>query len=891
MTRTLSKLVAAGLLAAGVAGWLVLRRDAIFERGLIGRPHETPARVDASAWPDDLTSRPIEAAGIPKSEFAELAEALIPVASDLTVFVVEGESRAPVAGAVCEAALFERTEDLRERGGTIDEIAAGGGGRRASAVTDARGRARFDGAWRTAVVEARTPLYGGRTFCVAGEEDYRIALRDGAEVVVVRADGKPAAVLRLESFAEPDAGDVVGVDAGLTGPSGRLFVARPTDARGARWFVRPEVLGVDLAVEVARGRAEPVVIRLPPLGTLRVKTADPRGAPFREACSACATPKPIGVTGATRGVEETGGSTSLEDGEGRWLYVALNRAFTVTVTSSAKGRSGGVAPVEGPRADGEESVVVVPCGAPALAAVGRAMFDDGTPIARARVVVTPRAAADATEAACFEEAYGEGETDDEGNLHVWTQLPASAPLPAGWSVEMSDLPSGVENDVRFDVAAASRDGTADLGVLVMKRRPVTCAGIVVDVAGNPVPDATVRLTEEIGGKWYAAAQGVIQDVDTPDVDALKPIPQSVRADRNGRFVFPAGDLPDAAARLATVAETADAYSFRPVPFVPGARDLRVVVEPTGSLTGSFLLGPPDARPLVGAPPVSVVVKGPAAADLGAVRPGSDDAFAADVVGTSFTARRLRVGPARVEFRSRFEDRVLQSVDVEVVAGGPGKDPRLQEVDLSASIERAALRVLDARGVGVAGANVEIRRSAGAREDSVSAYDGRVRLWFPRDVDRVVIAANGKRVGRVEAPRGDVDVRLADATPCEVVITLEGAAETTARLDAELVWAGPPEASAPVDGYESHPLNSLLRFEQWSRRQGGTRRTATTPEPGLYLIRVAARRSGARSYAHLWDDASAPRLTIREGATTAETTVRVTAAQIEAALGPSGGAGR
>ncbi|HYC78028.1 MAG TPA: hypothetical protein VEI02_10410, partial [Planctomycetota bacterium] len=514
------------------------------------------------------------------------------------------------------------------------------------------------------------------------------------------------------------------------------------------------------------------------------------------------------------------------DGAATFRYVVPQAALRAVVDTRSTELLDGVAEFAAAAA-GAELAVDVPCGEPALVVAGRVLCDDGAPFGGAAVWIVPSGGVGVRYPG--HRVYGAtATTTDDGTFRTGLSIPR-APLPRSYFVEARHPSVRIPRE-RVVVTGTVVDGVADLGTIVVKRPVILCAGVVVDAQGAPVPFADVsffrleRLPPQIETSTYGK-----------------------RADAAGRFeIAMQPDAPAGPAR-ALGASVAGMCAFDLVPFETGARDLRIVAKPSGELIGSFRfrgLDQASPRPKWSRN-VTVRVTGAAARGLPAYIGSADaDGMNAAVQGGSFTAYHLREGEARVEFRLGDKGRVLLAVENVAVRGGEiVKDPRLQDVDLTAALELVAVSVVDEAGAPVPTAEVHLQDEAGEWSRFEVDTAGRVDAPFAADARDAYVLAPGFGARRLRAIPTPTTVRLQRAAPITVAVRL--ADDTPFEIDGESVGAsihylGPEDASdAAASAFRGHPFNQVAPSPaDLSRAPFDARRLVHLEVwgPGVYEIR-------------------------------------------------------
>jgi len=557
----------------------------------------------------------------------------------------------------------------------------------------------------------------------------------GIAVQVVGQDGRPV----------EDAG--VALECALPGSESRDSVRARTDARGCATLRPPEqvlrmaarfdaqlefavVADVPLldAPRVDLGRtprsAEPVVLRLPPFGSVEVAVHDADGAPTDAAIA-------VALFWRTPGSEEPWDRIGTprahaRGGRARLPIVPLGKELLLRSSGSPGRQAGPDVVVPGPRRDGEVVRAAVRLGAPRTFLVGRVVDERGEPVTRPVAMAVAFLPADAPADFVPERGtltWRRQEIDAEGRFRMAVTGSAAGPdrrpvLLADHAVEGSEVVLAA----RAPLPHALPPGQdVDIGTLVLRpkaeERPL-CSGRVVDGAGKPVDGARVSagFWDRDGGRWVALHR------------------QPVRTDRDGRFTVRTTIAPPEEFWVsATVRDLVPAR----LATHPGAGDLLLVLARGGSL-----------RARIAAPagfPLHLLV-GRIVDPQGRTR--EPDQFAG-----RFGADQLVPGTYEVVVcvaDSRWE--VTRVRGVEVRAGERASDARLGAIDVGGACRVLTLRLVDDARQPVADQRVRIGDASG--DVSVPVQRGKVLAVVPATPSSfTVLLADGRR-GTALAQDGD-----------------------------------------------------------------------------------------------------------------------------------------
>ena len=413
------------------------------------------------------------------------------------------------------------------------------------------------------------------------------------------------------------------------------------------WGVRLRIPGLESQVNEARLHAdsdEPVVLRLPPTGSLIVRSVDTNG-------------KTLLVPGSVT-VQGVGGSKNylteaLVDGVARFPFVAVGSQLEVTLAIPELGvnrkRDCG-----GPAKDGGTRTLNVH--RPASAELtGQLVSPTGEPLADAKVRLS-----------VFDEDYRK--------VH-WAELKTDA--TGAFSAEVR--PELIGNRVRITVvrygsapgvAVAELEdltslspSTTDLGVVHLRKYRRGITGRCVDTKGSPL--AGIELTAQ----------------QLPGFDG-----SGATTNAKGRFSLP-GIFPD----VATINTRKGTDLILPEPHFVGneQHDIELVLIQGGSIDGAIAVSDEMEPGQVTVLAYDESQTSPTGISYSALT-------SCDAKTGAFTLSGLRSGFYRIEFW--LNGVLLGKLDrVEVVVSESSNDPRVELVDLLESTESVHFRIVDSAG--------------------------------------------------------------------------------------------------------------------------------------------------------------------------------------------------
>jgi hypothetical protein len=376
-----------------------------------------------------------------------------------------------------------------------------------------------------------------------------------------------------------------------------------------------------------------------------------------------------------------------------------------------------------PLAPGEVRRLEIVFDAPQPIVVARLVHEDGSPYANTAIEVVVRDRA--------RNMIGGGQrrtkTDADGLVR----------LPQG------ELDLGARRELEFKLSAesfaaqvelpATLPKLLDLGDVVLCLPPLSAAGRVVDTAGIPIRDATVRLRVRLGPTGWTNLDGAV-----------------ARTDAAGHFEL-RSSCDDAEIQLSAEAEGWHDFRYPAIPTLrPGVTDALIVLEAYGGLSGRLLVPPGMAADACAI--YWLREQGPTMRYLAS--PAPDGRFAAQVLPTGPGQLTVDLGPANL----------VTIADLGIVAGETLQDPSFNPLDLSAAFDCVRFAVVNGQGEPLSG---QLRAVAPADDDWAA------RTWSMRfdasgavcprvaGLERVWVTSNGYQHAVVELARALDKVVLED----------------------------------------------------------------------------------------------------------------------------------
>jgi hypothetical protein len=349
-------------------------------------------------------------------------------------------------------------------------------------------------------------------------------------------------------------------------------------------------------------------------------------------------------------------STEVEGGRARFGFVGLGLELEATFDGRPE-RGRASTTLRGPTRPGEEVSVQLICRGPASELLFRALDPGGTPLAERELELSlvRRIGGGSL-------STGESRTTDAGGR---VRIALLEPWSAGSTLTLEltcRVSAGDTLAAELDLSREFPPGTTDLGDVVLAPAPMLVSGRIVDASERPVTGASVRVerayTQGPGAEptWNTALWGNVE--------------------QDGSFVF--REAPPAP-ELRLVVDSSEHLRPAPIPFVPGTRDLEIVLVAGGALAGSIRV--PEGVPA-------------SAFQLRASIPGHGPRTAFVEPDGSFVVRGLPAGSVDCAFLILAGSQELLEVQgVTVVDGETRRDPRLQEVDLAEGVRKLAVGVL------------------------------------------------------------------------------------------------------------------------------------------------------------------------------------------------------
>lgn len=836
--RRLRRPAAALLLIALVAGvacfaWRFV--GAGRAAGLDRRARASDADVAAAS-----DARPAEGARDLAARSAE-ASAAPPTASDVVVeptpdhgvpvVVVARGSGEPQPFALVtriEPPWDDRADarDHRDVGWLLDHV-----GRRFRA--DARGILRIPPSAGRLELYARVGALAGYASLAPGE----VTAKDDAPPK--RIEVEPLADLRVR-VVDPGGSPVVGIPVSVIGDGGGQLLSwvigecestRPdgiAEVRGASVLIDDDVAPGGLLVQVSLPLRVPVNLRLaradlegpprtlvlPATGSVELVLVDEHGG-----VPAIDEPRALLLLRGPRHGSMTKEEQRLQIGSdaevtfrsgrallpfvelGDWIEADLDFGAHGSAFVQAAGPTvaGSTVRVEVPLRPNSETVVIR----------GRAIDADGKAIAERRLVI------DFWMRSLTGSVSGEGgqTTSADGSFEVALNKGWMSPPPVWTSMKLTlgiECPAGgreFQHELELDGEFARHGG--DVGTVALERAPLLASGVVVDESDAPVEHVFVHLVQERAA----------------DPRYRLPWEYSVRSGADGRFTI-VGDPGRGEFGLQVVD---DRYlTPPPLPFEPGATDLRLVVARPAALLAHVLVDP-------GVPPGFV---------MGTIRVPRDADASHDVTEWLCADERgnllfehLPQRPAQVKLWAHgfgSPQQLIARVDgIPLTAGERTIDPRLQAIDLRGRFQAIHLVVVDPDGQPIR--NVVVRPNPDASGDGDANGSSESKELESGVGDVVTTAA----LPPIEVEAAGFRSQRTELTRPETRITLRRGLEVVVELDPSLPAL--PESCFYSISLVSGDFSDGIDSDSARPLAPGSERSFRVEQPGDCAVQLALAR--------------------------------------------------
>lgn len=471
--------------------------------------------------------------------------------------------------------------------------------------------------------------------------------------------------------------------------------------------------------------AAPLELTLPPHGILEVRVLTADGKPW---------PEPALIQALARDAEEVDGrmeneglSGLLREGALRLRPAGLGQPLRVRAIRP-DGTTIGELVCEGPARDGEVLPVNIQEQSGAAHVVGRAMREDGQPLAKTRLSYEIRV----TNFGFSSSDAGQIVTADDGSFQLAIEKP-NLDEGAERIFVLSTAPvNGVQLIAETDLSWSLPPGVTDLGNLLLAQPALLVSGWVVDESGRHLPGVPVQARPQV----YFDKDRFSWDWNANFY---------ARSDEQGAFsIYGNTD----SAKIRVTGQMGEHWCAG-ADVAPGSTDVRVIMNRAGRVAGLILLDP-------GTKAEGFVIQ------LASEMEGDREVthWAALVLADgSFNFTTVPPGVYRVEISPLGAGEPLASFDGLLVrAGEDCPDPRLNPIDL-----RGLLRVIRVRAVDEAGKPLRhfqvIENQADGNFMRYWANEDEVLIPMRAEPSDMQVMHDGYLTVRLEDVKQDAEVRL------------------------------------------------------------------------------------------------------------------------------------
>lgn len=844
--KTKLSLAALCLLLVGLLGWALLAPPGFLSSGTGGGSAAVEPLAAGSGGP-----------ALPAADTEQRAagarQALPPAGPEsgleshldlLEILVVEQATGEPVPGAevlVLRSGQGPCLERYRVQICHAADVEAWMRTHAAHQATDDQGRAWIPrvgwNTWIHAANDGRADLRALEPWDPADRIRLELAAVPGLEVEVVDRAGRPQEGVPLALLM-----DGVPCLTGATGASGRALLpqAHLLAREAAR---RKKGLLLALACPLASPVAEPlpkdafpdrpIRLILPPTGRVTAKVHGLDGRPVEDDALAMLDlgwgladkARAQGPSGNARIGSSPRAYAPVRNGLARFPHVGLGLHLKVGVVKGDLGWAAGEAAATGPGPKflGEEVVFEVGFDSPRTLLAGRAVDQEGRPVANhpmavAWMTMTPdgtlmRQAPPGIFQ--FERFPEQATTDAAGRFRLL--LPERLPeVDRSLSLTARILVGDEWRSVAalIGIAGVVLGQVKDLGDVILAPAPLLAAGRVVDETGAGVPRAMVQVIEDFS--LHSAR---------PDLLTC--------CDGDGRFAI-RGLLDRATLGLQPFKEGETCIDSECTVVSKGTTEIELRIARGGTLAGRLLMDP--GSPVEQLEILLARFKQKGRTITTHLNAGQDGCFRSQVPP----------GIASLRFRVKGEDDPVLAIEgIEILASESCRDPRLEAIDLRSPVRCLRIACRDESGLPIPDARASILRPRPSRPfDGILAMadrEGVVRILTSKIPLDLQLGADGFRPSTLDGVAGDRGVVLKRCLPLRLVLT-EGVGDLVPEPFRLLVLLrGSPPSRAGKD--------ALWSYKPWWEGDGSFsaegEALAAALEPGTWWLewRVVRYREG------------------------------------------------
>ena len=240
----------------------------------------------------------------------------------------------------------------------------------------------------------------------------------------------------------------------------------------------------------------------------------------------------------------------------------------------------------------------------------------------------------------------------------------------------------------------------------------------------------------------------------------------------------------------------------------------------------------------------------------------------------FKAHDLLPGTYSIRFVGKGGEELLAVNDVVVTAGEINRDPRLQDVDVSAFLSSRTVTVVDEADKPIENAEVAATEEGSNRFTTVeTGADGRAVVTSRGKTVEVVVARAGYRAIKLVRVTGDVKATLEKSAPKPVTIRLDDSFTTPPEVETisvTILWLCGPDERPPEKATRGDPRTEYATGHVRRR----SHRARPGPEPGHLRSRalvelgrifspaeVPVEQKGAKATLTVPEDGATPTVTV------------------------------
>ena len=753
-------------------------------------------------------------------------------AAGVTVEVVRRDDGTPAAGAIVSwlsppsKSPLRNLRDLDRRGGPMAILRAHG----------RRFRAGQDGRVVVPFPEGETILFAERE----GEGGLARMVAASGEIQRVEIVADPPLRIRVQ---DGDGHPVAGIPV-VVGPQnvGMVPLSRAeTDSGGDALFEHVRMLGfldeqkafavwlpltllerVERTFQLDALPSDPIVLTLPPCGSVVVTVEEADGSPCERNCRVVLTP-----AGGNPDLSQMFMGEAVEGGRVRFPFVEVGMDLVVEARAESGGKPA-TTTAAGPAAVGEEVRLSVRFSDDETFLVGRILDAEGAPICNepiGRRLTIERSGSSSSSSGRFETdaegRFGFALGDSDWDVDATRTLMLAA--DSAWN--LGDRPRA-EIDLSFDLPA----GRHELGDIRLLDPPILVTGTVLGSGGEPIQGARVvpewrRTYGEPGtesfGEWWEPGYEHRDETDA-----------------KGRFRL-AGRTEEAEFRISA---SADGYIQDEQPlFTPGTREVKIILRRGASLLGSVLL---DEGITAHSVDVSWGVgEEPERWDSSSTSLASDGTFKLD-----------GLAPGQGTFYVHVEGTprpLVEIKDVAVLDGQENRDARLQGIDLRGKLHQIKITVVAENDRPLEGVMIHQRTGPNSSSGSGLSGDMTYEAVVGPEGGSFTVEASGCVEVHLKGVRTDQRVVMRTTPPVRVLllgidipeepfginVSLEAVVESSEGEESRPFHGG-LSAEIAADGVAVFESISPGRYKvgiTWIRRSGnGWTGTGVDMEPPAFI---------------------------------------------------------